>query len=121
MTRDRVLRRLHGDRCPFRVAMIDAADPELGPFLAVHAFHVPSGICVAVSRRLNHLLWGVAGDSIVVASVFDVGESGRRESELPDDVTWYEPGEGVVTVAEYAATGLEVRERRPPDDTGARP
>jgi hypothetical protein len=115
MLQERILRRLERDRCPFRVAVYAGSDPDLGKLIEVHAFEVPGNSCAAVSRRLNHLLWGVDQEANVVAGAYGVDESPSRQVELPDDVIWYEPNGEVLPVVEYVASPTAaVREGKPP-------
>lgn len=115
LLREHVRRRLQQDRCPFRVAVFAGTNPDLGAFVEVHAFDVPVSGCTTVSRRLNHLLWGVDPVTNVVAGAFGTDESTERLTELPDDVTWYEPVGAVLPVTEYvAAPATMVRDGKPP-------
>lgn len=76
---------------PYRVAIHEDHDPELGAFVAVDALDVPEAELLATSQYLNKALWPIQSDRVLLGSAFLIEESDRREQEIGAEAARYQP------------------------------
>lgn len=86
-----LLRALHADAFPFRVAVFEDHDAEIGSALEAGAFDVPEADSVDVSFALTKLVRRAGLSRVALAGAFDDVESPSRVSCVPPTAVWYKP------------------------------